>query len=551
LYLKVVTSSILLIMTLLENDAFLTELAKLYVKSRAGGNVAITMKRCKYSKLFPANLYNDGAVKPRTSATKNQENIDYKCFFRAKYRNEKISTVVNQKDVNRFQLALFNVLKSKMDALKKRHFPAKTGARLRKLYFPVSDDSSCQKLRKFMLYILSEDAAFETKAVCLLQGFFVQGADLHFVQFLDVEEQSYKVIEADDAEIILNKMITESSNHTIRKVHKEKYCMLNDVFFFFRDKPVCEVGNAKTDESITNYTIVLVADLDHNSKASDKVWISYLQLGRFSLASDCHCVQVEWDPVRKELKGGMAQEGRAMELSDLARFQGQLITVDDRTGILYKIVNFTLTIPWLLLADGDGEQPKGFKAEWMTVKNDMLYVGGIGKEWTSVGGEYMNDNPMWIKIIDSESRVRHIFWKDKYIKLRAAVGIEYPGYMIHESVQWSQQWKRWFFLPRRASPLPYSEKEDERRAANVLLQASENFEHISATYLGEPSETRGFSAFQFIPKTLDKLIVAVKSEEIDGKVTSFLTIFDTNGVIILNDTEIPGHVKYEGIEFIF
>ncbi|KRY37480.1 Soluble calcium-activated nucleotidase 1 [Trichinella spiralis] len=549
-------------MTLLENDAFLTELAKLYVKSRAGGNVVITMKRCKYSRFFPANVYNDGAVKPRTSATKSQENIDYKCFFRAKYRNEKISTtydhilmlsnaLVNQKDVNRFQLALFNVLKSKMDALKKRHFPAKTGARLRKLYFPVSDNSSCDKLRKFMLYILSEDAAFETKAVYLLQGFFVQGADLHFVQFLDVEEQSYKVIEADDAEIILNKMITESSNRTIRKVHKEKYCMLNDVFSFFRDnKPVCEVGNAKTDEPITNYTIVLVADLDHNSKASDKVWISYLQLGRFSLASDCHCLQVEWDPVRKELKGGIAQEGRAMELSDLARFQGQLITVDDRTGILYKIVNFTLPIPWLLLADGDGEQPKGFKAEWMTVKNGMLYVGGIGKEWTSVRGEYMNDNPMWIKIIDSESRVRHIFWKDIYIKLRAAVGIEYPGYMIHESVQWSQQWKRWFFLPRRASPLPYSEKEDERRAANVLLQASENFEHISATYLGEPSETRGFSAFQFIPKTLDKLIVAVKSEEIDGKVTSFLTIFDTNGVIILNDTEIPGHVKYEGIEFI-
>ncbi|KRZ56839.1 Soluble calcium-activated nucleotidase 1, partial [Trichinella nativa] len=539
LYLKVVTSSTLLVMTLLENDAFLTELAKLYVKSRAG---------------------DDGAVKPRTSATKNQENIDYKCFFRAKYRNEKISTVVNQKDVNRFQLALFNVLKSKMDALKKRHFPAKTGARLRKLYFPVSDDSSCQKLRKFMLYILSEDAAFKTKAVCLLQGVqlnkHIDSKNYFRATFCEMHIycQSMlknKVIEADDAEIILNKMITESSNHTIRKVHKEKYCMLNDVFFFFRDKPVCEVGNAKTDEPITNYTIVLVADLDHNSKASDKVWISYLQLGRFSLASDCHCVQVKWDPVRKELKGGMAQEGRAMELSDLARFQGQLITVDDRTGILYKIVNFTLPIPWLLLADGDGEQPKGFKAEWMTVKNDMLYVGGIGKEWTSVGGEYINDNPMWIKIIDSESRVRHIFWKDEYIKLRAAVGIEYPGYMIHESVQWSQQWKRWFFLPRRASPLPYSEKEDERRAANVLLQASENFEHISATYLGEPSETRGFSAFQFIPKTLDKLIVAVKSEEIDGKVTSFLTIFDTNGVIILNDTEIPGHVKYEGIEFIF
>ncbi|KAL1238368.1 Signal recognition particleprotein [Trichinella pseudospiralis] len=105
-------------MTLLDNDAFLTELGKLYVKSKTGGNVAVTIKRY------------DGAVKPRTAATKNQENIDYKCFFRAKYRNEKISTMVNQKDVNRFQLALSNVLKSKMDALKKRHFPAKTGARV-------------------------------------------------------------------------------------------------------------------------------------------------------------------------------------------------------------------------------------------------------------------------------------------------------------------------------------------------------------------------------------------------------------------------------------
>ena len=38
--------------------------------------------------------------------------------------------------------------------------------------------------------------------------------------------------------------------------------------------------------------------------------------------------------------------------------------------------------PAFVLADGDGTVSKGFKAEWCTVKDDHLYIGGMGKEWT-------------------------------------------------------------------------------------------------------------------------------------------------------------------------
>lgn len=40
--------------------------------------------------------------------------------MRATFKNEKISTVVHAKDVNKFQLAYCNLLKSNMDGLKRQ-----------------------------------------------------------------------------------------------------------------------------------------------------------------------------------------------------------------------------------------------------------------------------------------------------------------------------------------------------------------------------------------------------------------------------------------------
>lgn len=43
-------------------------------------------------------------------------------------------------------------------------------------------------------------------------------------------------------------------------------------------------------------------------------------------------------------------------------------------------------IPWVKLNDGPGNVSKGFKGEWMTVKDHHVYIGGLGKEWTNPSG---------------------------------------------------------------------------------------------------------------------------------------------------------------------
>ena len=95
-------------------------------------------------------------------------------------------------------------------------------------------------------------------------------------------------------------------------------------------------------------------------------------------------------------------------------------------------------IPWVILSDGNGEETKSFKCEWMTVKDQYLYVGGLGKEWTNNLGEVKNFNPMFVKRISPAGEIEHLDWYDHYIKLRSEAGITFPGYMIHEAVMWSE-----------------------------------------------------------------------------------------------------------------
>ncbi|XP_033117806.1 soluble calcium-activated nucleotidase 1-like [Anneissia japonica] len=191
----------------------------------------------------------------------------------------------------------------------------------------------------------------------------------------------------------------------------------------------------------------------------------------------------------------------------------------------------------------------GFKAEWMAVKDEHLYVGGLGKEWTTTTGELVNLNPQWVKVISHHGEVRHVQWTQNYNAMRKSAGYEYPGYMIHESGVWSDHHQQWFFLPRRASTMRYDEVEDEHRATNILLRCSEDFEHITVTRIGSLNVIRGFSSFKFIPGTKDQVIVALKTEENSGEIATYLTIFNINGGVIYPDEKIADN-KYEGIEFI-
>lgn len=59
----------------------------------------------------------------------------------------------------------------------------------------------------------------------------------------------------------------------------------------------------------------------------------------------------------------------------------------------------------MILPDGNGQVEKGFKSEWATVRDDILYVGSMGKEWTTASGEFQTYDPMWVKAINLHGEV--------------------------------------------------------------------------------------------------------------------------------------------------
>lgn len=121
--------------------------------------------------------------------------------------------------------------------------------------------------------------------------------------------------------------------------------------------------------------------------------------------------------------------------------------------------------------------------------------------------------------------------------------------MIHESGMWSPVHRKWYFLPRRCSKDKYDEVLDEKRGCNILISADENFRQIDHIVLGDYLRTQGFSSFKFIPGSGDSIIVALQTEEIEGKTTTYITAFTITGNIVLPSTKIDTNLKYEGLEF--
>lgn len=98
----------------------------------------------------------------------------------------------------------------------------------------------------------------------------------------------------------------------------------------------------------------------------------------------------------------------------------------------------------------------------------------------------------------------------------------------------------------------YNETRDEHMGCNLLISANERFTNINTITMDplNANPTHGFSSFKFVPNTDDKIIVGIKSEELDGKTSTFITAFDNEGITILPEQRIDTDLKYEGIEFI-
>ncbi|KAG7250057.1 hypothetical protein CRUP_029773, partial [Coryphaenoides rupestris] len=102
------------------------------------------------------------------------------------------------------------------------------------------------------------------------------------------------------------------------------------------------------------YRIGVIADLDTASRSSkEQTWFSYMRKGHLTVSESADRLEVEWDDEKVTLESHLAEKGRGMELSELVVFNGHLYSVDDRTGVVYRIEG-NQAVPWVILADGDG-----------------------------------------------------------------------------------------------------------------------------------------------------------------------------------------------------
>lgn len=323
------------------------------------------------------------------------------------------------------------------------------------------------------------------------------------------------------------------------------------------------------------YKFAAVTDLDKLSRVPESIsptplYHSLLLSGTLHYKSSVHTYYLYIDEGNpRELYSAHNEAGRGMELSELTLYQNRLLAVDDRTGIIFELLSGykngeTGVVPRMLITEGDGETDKGMKWEWATVKDDQLYIGSMGKEYTLPDGSVANNHNLWVSIINSSGLVRRVNWSNVYESVKIALlgNNASMGYIIHEAVLWSHHRHQWAFLPRRVSHEAYDEVEDERKGSHYVVWVDEEFREtpqIVNIIMKKPvNPLHGFSSFSFVPGTEDRHALAVRSVEencVGGKESickqkSYLIVFDmVTGEVLMNEIWI-GDFKYEGIEFV-
>jgi soluble calcium-activated nucleotidase 1 len=333
----------------------------------------------------------------------------------------------------------------------------------------------------------------------------------------------------------------------------------------------------RSDRAWGPHIFGVITDMDrlsavrHGAKQSAAEWIAYFRRGEVEYRVHADSANdsskgswnIRWlDPAPGvRLSTQLGESGRGMELSELVHWRGHLLAPCDRTGIVYEIRDPQSAKPYAasryVLATGDGEHVKGFKAEWMTVQHNALMVGGHGRETTDAhnGTRVLNQDALWVKRIasDADELVQHLNWTDRYERLRRAAGTQFPGYLEHEAVAWSERRSQWLFLPRRFSREPYDERKNEYRGWNGYLLADEKIRRIQMKYLDLPVDgERGFSSIKFLPYTGDRMAIALRTIEHEDEGiyrTSIILFRVDDGHVLLEDFPV-GDGKYEGVEFL-
>ncbi|OAF65825.1 hypothetical protein A3Q56_06465 [Intoshia linei] len=366
---------------------------------------------------------------------------------------------------------------------------------------------------------------------------------------------------------------------------------------------LCSENVDEYTESLEHLRFVMITDNDKRSKEVDKdgkfIWISHLQYATLTVNpyqwSENLSISIYKNTTR--LSSYLNYKGRGMELSDILTFNNDLITFDDKTGIIYKIKDFESVVPLYILTTEDEMQrniskcaickkcvsvtfsKQSFKAEWATVKDNVLYVGSVGREYTNDDGSIRNRNNRlmqilekslldllenhlrstgwafllygidilkWIKQIDGLNII-NVDWKVNYDIIRNKTNNNFPGYIVHEAVEWDHINNQWCFLPRQASKHKFHPQNDYESGTNLFICGS--YDNYKIVEISNLEKETGFSAFSFVPYTENKLIIAIRTFETKFEAKSTLWLFSIYGDVYMKNVEIGPH-KYEGIEFI-
>lgn len=294
----------------------------------------------------------------------------------------------------------------------------------------------------------------------------------------------------------------------------------------------------------------MISDNDEQSVSKLKAnsWESKFVRGKLIWDESARRLSVQFDTKNtKVFRSKFNSAGRGMELSELIYYDSVLTSFDDKTGIVYKIEQGEI-YPWIILASGDGKLNKGFKSEWATVKDGKLFVGSHGTTMVADSTPRGREQLEWIKIVSHTGTVEHVNWIDNYGKLQNRT--ECSEYLTHEAVCWSDTHKKWFFLPRKCSKVPYSSDTYDEQSSNILLSCDESFENINVVQVGNAATGQGFSSFKFLPDSKDTVLVALKTQELNSRYYTYISGYSLEGEILLEDTLISDRDKFEGLEFI-
>jgi soluble calcium-activated nucleotidase 1 len=324
-----------------------------------------------------------------------------------------------------------------------------------------------------------------------------------------------------------------------------------------------------TPSSTMMWHFAALTDLDQLSKvesATKPTWESHILPGVLKRTGLASYEIVFSDSEYRSLQTQHNEAGRGAEFSELTLYDHRLLTFDDRTGEVFEILNDTSgqssrVVPRFIITEGDGDEAKGMKWEWSTVKDDELYIGSMGKEFSNAEGEIVNEHNLWIGIIDQQGRLRKENWKENYLVVRKALAVEFPGYYNLEAMRWSEHMHKWVFLPRRISSERYDEVKDERLGGNKIVLVDEFFKTtqvVTMAKLDMNGGLRGFSSFAFVPGSKDRHALAIRSVEEDCtgdldscKQRSYALVFDIeSGAILSDEVKFKDNYKFEGLEFV-